>query len=360
MPIDFDKLRALIQHDIGNRGLAKVSNRNLLTVCPGDLDAACRSIVETPNATLAVVTGFFIPHAKPPAGETDGPLGAVFLARALFPLGIRVLIAADAFAVPALEAGIAVCGLRKEIAVLTLPGPREAGTLGPDAYRKRFLEQAGGMPTHLLALERVGPSHTLESLQRQLGPDGALGETYLDFVDAVPDEHQNRCHTMRGLDVTDRMSPAHWLFETRTPVADAPDSPGEPGASATGAANEVVTLAVGDGGNEIGMGKIPWDILHANIPNGGLIACRVPTQRLIVCGISNWGAYALAAGIYGLLGKTPAPSVFHADIEQRILKAMVDKGPLVDGVLGKPSVSVDGVSWKDYAAVLTGCGDLIK
>jgi len=32
---------------------------------------------------------------------------------------------------------------------------------------------------HLIALERVGPSHTLQSLQAQTGAQGALGETYL-------------------------------------------------------------------------------------------------------------------------------------------------------------------------------------
>ena len=45
------------------------------------------------------------------------------------------------------------------------------------------------------------------------------------------------------------------------------------------------------------MGKIPWDVIRRNVPNGGLIACRVPTDHLIVAGVSNWGAYALAAGV---------------------------------------------------------------
>ena len=64
--------------------------------------------------TLIVVTGFFIPTAQPPCGETDGPLGAVFLARALFPLGVRVVIATDAFCAAAVQAGLNTCGLRKD------------------------------------------------------------------------------------------------------------------------------------------------------------------------------------------------------------------------------------------------------
>jgi len=73
------------------------------------------------------------------------------------------------------------------------------------------------------------------------------------------------------------MSPAHRLFEH---VANDP---------------AITTIGIGDGGNEIGMGKIPWDTIRRNIPNGGLIACRVPVDHLIVAGVSNWGAiFAMA------------------------------------------------------------------
>ena len=33
-----------------------------------------------------------------------------------------------------------------------------------------------------------------------------------------------------------------------------------------------MTIGIGDGGNEIGMGKITLDVIHHNIPRGGLIA----------------------------------------------------------------------------------------
>src|SRR5438874_13592234 len=94
---DFDRIRDLIQEDVGNRGLRADPAANLITAYPGDLGAACRSIVETPGAVIGIVTGFYIPHAKPPCGETDGPLGALFLARALTPLGAKVVLATDAF-----------------------------------------------------------------------------------------------------------------------------------------------------------------------------------------------------------------------------------------------------------------------
>src|SRR5262249_20577251 len=151
-------IRDLIQHDVGNRGLRTDPTSNLVTACAGDFAAACHRIAETPNAAVAIVTGFFIPQAQPPAGETDGPLGALFLARALLPLGIRVVLATDGFCVPALQAGLAACGLSAAVPVVELP--TRAGD-----YVGGFFTAAGPL-THLVAVERVGPSHTPESLRQ--------------------------------------------------------------------------------------------------------------------------------------------------------------------------------------------------
>src|SRR5437016_3765029 len=78
-----ERMRDLIQLDPGRRGLRNDPNTNLITETRGDFAAACRSIADHAAPAVAIVTGFFIPHADPPAAETDGPLGALFLARAL-------------------------------------------------------------------------------------------------------------------------------------------------------------------------------------------------------------------------------------------------------------------------------------
>jgi hypothetical protein len=326
---DLAFIRELIQQDPGHRGLATDPSSNLLTACAGDFTAACQTLAETPDAALAIVTGFFIPTANPPCGETDGPLGAVFLARALTPLGIRVALLTDGFCRPALQAGLKACRLEDRVQVLTLPSPQRPWAT--------FLEK-GWLPfvrdnfraTHLLAIERVGPSHTSNSIQRQLG----AGEPLLDFLHEVPPQNHNRCHTMRGFDITDRMSPAHLLFET---VATMPG---------------LVTIGIGDGGNEIGMGKIGWDVIRRNISGGGKVACRVPTEHLIVAGVSNWGAYGVAAGVWQLVGRHCPPDLFDPRREQELLQIMVKHGPLVDGVTGLPTPTVDGLTWEQYAEPL--------
>jgi hypothetical protein len=263
---------AAVQTDPGNRGLAKDPHDNLFTATAGDFQAACQSIAEIKQPAVIVGTGFYIPTANPPAFETDGPLGTVFLLRAFSDLG-------------------AVCAPLSE---------RTIDTAIHAAIEKYNLYIKGGF-THVIWIERAGPA-----------ADG-------------------RCHTMRGLDITDHLNSRFTdkrLFPKRS------------------------TIGIGDGGNEIGMGKIPHETIVKNIPNGDLIHCRVPTDHLIVAGVSNWGAYALAAGIYVLRGVKPPTDLFDPDREREILEVMVREGPLVDGKTGKQEATVDGLTWDEYVKPL--------
>jgi D-glutamate cyclase len=296
------EIRDLIQLDVNHRGLATDPDANLINACPDDFAAACRSIAETPEAAICVVTGFYIANADPPAGETDGPLGALFLARALTPLGIRVSLATDPFCCAALQAGVNAAGLSSSVPILRLDGDQDASLFSD-------------LPplTHLIALERVGPTRA------------------------------GRCYSMRGRDITAHMAPAHLLFER---------NPGNGRAGLT-------TIGIGDGGNEIGMGKISPKVIGRNVPNGELIACRVVTDHLIVCGVSNWGAYALAAGVALLRGARLAPSLFDANKEREYLQIMGEQGSLVDGVTAQPTVTVDGLSFEEYVKPLMVIRDLL-
>jgi hypothetical protein len=325
-------LRDIIQQDVANRGLAHDPADNLLTRCRGDLAAACRSIASTPRPTLGIVTGFTIVRVDPPLPETDGPLGALFLARALTPLGISVMIGADPNCHQALCAGLTACGLAERVPVVTFPIADDPGR--HTGYFKCWKTS----PTHYVAVERVGPSHMPESLTAQ-GADAGVLER---FRAEVPPAHWDRCHNMRGLDITQHTLPAHRLFD-----------------EAIAARTTIHTIGIGDGGNEIGMGKMPWDTIRRNIPRGGLIACRVPTDELIVAGVSNWGAYALAAGVLLLRGEKGDAALFDPERERDLLRLMVEQGPLIDGVTGEHTPTVDGLTWEQYAAPLTAIGRLI-
>jgi hypothetical protein len=329
----------LIQQDIGNRGLRADPKDNLITRTAGDFQAACRSMAATPSLDVAVVTGFYIPAAQPPCGETDGPLGALYLARVLTQLNMRVVLMTDGFCGPALAAGLSACGLAEAVPLEILPSLEgSAGVSSGEYWMKVMRGSAVLQPCHLVALERVGPSHTESSIKAQGGSTTALTT---EFRRLVPPGRQDRCFTMRGRDITANMSPAHLLFEA-APKAKPPG----------------VTIGIGDGGNEIGMGKIPWDVIRRNIPNGELVACRVPTDQLIVCGVSNWGAYGLAVGTSVLRGQKLQPEFFDPEREREVLRIMVEKGPLVDGVTAQPTVSVDGLTFEQYVEPLVKIGNL--
>src|SRR5205085_129047 len=111
-------MRDLIQEDVGNRGLCRDPEANLINACPDDFANACRSVAETPKPVLRIITGFIIPHAVPPTAETDGLLGAVFLARALVPLGIKVALETDKSCSRALEVGLEECRLTGDVPVI--------------------------------------------------------------------------------------------------------------------------------------------------------------------------------------------------------------------------------------------------
>jgi hypothetical protein len=108
-----------------------------------------------------------------------------------------------------------------------------------------------------------------------------------------------------------------------------------------------VSIGVGDGGNEIGMGAVR-DVVRREIPIGSLIASVVPADHLVACGVSNWGAWALATGVSLLRGEDLLPSAERAFDD---LQKLVADGA-VDGVTGRNEPTVDGLAWGEHERML--------
>src|SRR5689334_11081730 len=125
--------------------------------------------------------------------ETDGPPGAAVLGRALRRLGARVRYTSDAASLPTLTAALKALGEPDD----TFAYPDGAGAAAAVLARER--------PTHLVAIER---------------PGRARGGDYLNA---------------RGVSVKDWNRPIDELFLGR---------------------RRPITVGVGDGGNEIGMGRV--------------------------------------------------------------------------------------------------------
>lgn len=93
-------------------------------------------------------------------------------------------------------------------------------------------------------------------------------------------------------------------------------------------------IAIGDGGNELGMGKVASAVAALDII--GAVTC---CDELIVADVSNWGAYALVAMSQHLL---QMPVLEDINLEH-LLAQLVNAGA-VDGITHKSAPTEDGLA----------------
>jgi D-glutamate cyclase len=122
------------------------------------------------------------------------------------------------------------------------------------------------------------------------------------------------------------------------------------------------TIAVGDGGNEIGMGSLSRDVIARHVDHGEMIACVTPARHLIVAGVSNWGAYALLGALAALRADWRGRMLACLDeaLDQAVLEATVKQGPAVDGVSRLPALTVDNLDVALHHAKLRQIRELVE
>ena len=254
----------------------------------GGAAAAARALHRGGRALLT--TGFALGPGLP---ETDGPPGTAVLGRALRRLGSEVIYVTDAVTVPPLEAALKVLGESADIVTF------HATAAGAGETARRLLAEYA--PAFLVAVERPGRT--------------AKGD-YL---------------SMRAESVRDWNGPLDALF-----LAGAPRGGRRP-----------VTIGVGDGGNEIGMGNV-----HARVARVSALARRfvsvVTVDHLVVAGTSNWGAYGIVAELSRLAGRDLLHS---SDEEQAMVVACVQAGA-VDGVTRRAEPTVDRLPSGAHTGIL--------
>jgi len=123
-----------------------------MTECAkGNLARAAEAIMNTPNAHVGIVTGFYIQHAEPPSPETDGLGGMAHLAAGLTNAGIPVTVITDAPCAKAVWAVVDALPMRVNLEVVS--------TTESSVLRLRQYLETGDRPiTHLIAIERVSPA----------------------------------------------------------------------------------------------------------------------------------------------------------------------------------------------------------
>ena len=120
-----------------------------------------------------------------------------------------------------------------------------------------------------------------------------------------------RYYNMRGEDITDRSA----FFDTYLEEASCP------------------TIAIGDGGNEIGMGNIREAIALLDI-NASETGC----DELLVADVSNWGAYGIIAMLSVWCGQDLLAEIAPLDI-----LAYLSSHGSVDGVTRENTLTEDGL-----------------
>ena len=291
-----DAIQDIIGTDAGGRGMKAL-------IVKGDLVAAAHIFGTLEPSHVVILTGFPCCVNESPPTETDGPPGALALARAAYQLGHVVSVVTDDCNKDVFAAAINDIGdWMKDASKLRLDCFPSSMTEADDARLDALAKNCG----LILACERAGPSL-----------DGS-------------------CYTMRGINMNEKglIAPVHKIVEKRS----------------------CAFLAIGDGGNELGMGKV-LDSIKDNIPNGEKIACVMSADRLIAASVSNWGGYALAAGAALVRAKKESKSVddLAYKIEEWIGKCLpteqeevallqrcVDVG-CRDGVSGMVESTVDGM-----------------
>jgi len=253
----------------------------LFQAARGGLWGAASALASAPRLSVGLITGFYVPLGAPAAAETDGPVGVAMLAAALRQVGALCRVATD-------EPCRATCAA----AMQGIDVPMDVVPLG-GAIETTIAQWCGFGVTHAVAIERCGRS-----------------------VDGAP-------RNMRGEDISAFTQPLDGLF----------------------LAPWWRKIAIGDGGNEIGMGSLPASLIGADVAHGGAIACATPAEHLIVAGVSNWGAYALI-GALAVLRQDWRDSLIdclNPERDAAILRACVYDGPAVDGVTRQRTLTVDSL-----------------
>jgi hypothetical protein len=272
----------------------------LIAASAGELGAAARALSRATGVGL--ITGFFVPRDQVAAPETDGPVGTALLAAALAACGVPVRIAVDSPCAAAVRAAVVEAGDGVEVDEVALDDRAAV-----DGLAARW--RASGI-SHVVAIERCGRS-----------PDG-------------------RPRNMRGVDVSPWTVPLDDLFL------------GGPWQK----------LAVGDGGNEIGMGKLPKGLIARFVPNGASIACVTSCDHLVVAGVSNWGAYGLMAALAVLRPDWSAAigPFLTAERDLAVTRATVDKAGAVDGVTARREATVDGFGPEIHGPLVDELGRIAR
>ncbi|GHV86018.1 hypothetical protein AGMMS50230_16260 [Spirochaetia bacterium] len=261
------------------------------------------------NPVVFIITGFVLhPFNKQ---ETDGPLGAAALARTLVKItGARPVFIVPAEAKSAMEKLSALMGFASQTIVFTKDpkeAQKEAERIIGETKKESASVSKSDFPVYCIAIEAAGAN--------KLG-------VY---------------HNALGLDISSLEAKSDVLF-TRLQEAGVP------------------TLAVGDLGNECGMGTLGKHALKyipgaakCSCPCGGGLLAASSADTVLTTTVSNWGAWGISSAMAYLARKPEA--LYDPELEEAALHAANQCG-LID-MYGEAIPAVDGMNLTKNKSIIT-------
>lgn len=281
--------------------------------------AAALKTTVPPGSTVFIATGAGV-APNLPVGETDGPVGAAVLAAALVKgLQARVVLVTEEAHRPPVAAAVELVNAKLAAWAAAQPGRVAAPLtvesfplgLGPGQQRSREL-MARHAPSAVIFVERDGPNA------------------------------EGQFHGVRG-DCRDPEG-VGYVYLLAYHAAEA----------------GVLTVGIGDGGNEVGFGAMREAIRDVLPLRGRSLAGHasgvvtvVPTDVTVSAAVSNWGACGVAAALAVLQGD--AQLLHDADTEHELIAVTVAAGAR-DGATSQQTMVVDGIEFAGHLAFVTLLG----
>jgi hypothetical protein len=323
-----NRLDQLVNVDMGERGVEHLFEAARTLQGESLVGAAADALMAIPEGGTVVLTTGSVSRAwiTTDLGENDGPSGAAAIARALvLARNVTCVMVCEETLLPAIRntcqaAGLfpvtleqaAIAKADKSLATIVLI-PYATDDEGGKAQAVQMLDDL--KPDLMFSTERVGRNE-FGVYHSMKGIDYGMGRARVDFLFDLALE--------RGIPV----------------------------------------VAVGDGGNEIGMGKVA-DHVKAHVPYGDTCQCGcgggigavTGCDVLVTAACSNWGCTAIAAAMAARAGNS---KLLHTpEREALLLDTMVANG-LINSTHGIVDDSVDGFPRNSHIAVAELCRTIVS
>lgn len=313
-----DRLDALVSLDLGGRGVEQLYRAARERQGGSLVGAAADALMNIPEKANVFVTTGSVSRAwiSPTIGENDGPAGLAAVVRALS-------LSKHALCIAFVEETL----IETTSAILTTAGltvlpyeqakiARDDGSLAVVCVEAFPVEEQQAKAASAALIEKYRPALFFSTERVGRNVDGIY------------------C-SMRGIDYGMGRARIDYLFDEAI-------------------ARKIPTVAVGDGGNEIGMGVVA-DAVKAHVkfgdrrPDGSAgIGAVTGADVLVTAACSNWGCYAIA-GAYAARCRKAALAHTSA-MEAALLRRGVDVG-LINSVANVIDGNVDGIPEATHLAV---------